>query len=66
MRATLLYQQYRLTLQSGEYIEGLGTGVIRTEHNPLPPYTLSMGAWLPGEGLHQQGRVSQRILPKLV
>lgn len=34
MRVTLLYQQDRLTLQSGEYIGGLGTGVIRTEHKP--------------------------------
>lgn len=69
MRATLLCQQDRLTLQSGEHTGGLGAGVIRTEHKPSATLHTIHGVWLPGEGLHQQARewVSQRILlPKPV
>lgn len=34
MRATLLYKQYRLTLQTRELMEGLSRGVTRTELKP--------------------------------
>lgn len=52
IRATHLYKQYRLTLQTTEHTEGLRRSVARTELKPSAWHTLSTGAWVPGEGLY--------------